>query len=156
MNLEELSLLNAIITVLWIMGPAYIANSVAVLTGGKYPIDQGRTLSDGNRISKQNKKKMIIERAESEMLHDKKKGIDILKTIMKNDSEDEYTLSVAFNIGYYYDQETVIDSALKYYTWIKDNHPNSDQAIHATQRLYSINLALSSIESDTIESISGE
>lgn len=32
------------------MGPAYIANSVAVLTGGKYPIDQGRTLSDGNRI----------------------------------------------------------------------------------------------------------
>ncbi|MEC8446175.1 MAG: CDP-2,3-bis-(O-geranylgeranyl)-sn-glycerol synthase [Candidatus Thermoplasmatota archaeon] len=50
MNLEELSLLNAIITVLWIMGPAYIANSVAVLTGGKYPIDQGRALSDGNRI----------------------------------------------------------------------------------------------------------
>lgn len=50
MNLEELSLLNAIITVLWIMGPAYIANTVAVLTGGKYPIDQGRTLSDGNRI----------------------------------------------------------------------------------------------------------
>ena len=50
MNLEELSLLNAIITVLWIMGPAYIANSVAVLTGGKYPIDQGKTLSDGNRI----------------------------------------------------------------------------------------------------------
>ena len=50
MDLEELSLLNAIITVLWIMGPAYIANSVAVLTGGKYPIDQERILSDGNRI----------------------------------------------------------------------------------------------------------
>jgi CDP-2,3-bis-(O-geranylgeranyl)-sn-glycerol synthase len=32
------------------MGPAYIANSVAVLTGGKYPIDQGKKLSDGNRI----------------------------------------------------------------------------------------------------------
>ena len=50
MNLEELSLFNAILIVLWIMGPAYIANSVAVLTGGKYPIDQGRTLSDGKRI----------------------------------------------------------------------------------------------------------
>ena len=50
MDLEELSFLNTIFTVLWIMGPAYIANSVAVLTGGKYPIDQGRTLSDGNRI----------------------------------------------------------------------------------------------------------
>ena len=50
MDLEKLSLLNAIFTVLWIMGPAYIANSVAVLTGGRYPIDNGRTLSDGNRI----------------------------------------------------------------------------------------------------------
>jgi CDP-2,3-bis-(O-geranylgeranyl)-sn-glycerol synthase len=32
------------------MGPAYIANSVAVLAGGKYPIDQGKSLSDGNRV----------------------------------------------------------------------------------------------------------
>ena len=113
-------------------------------------------LTNGNRISEQNRKKMIIKKAETEMLHDKKKGIEILKSIMKIDSEDEYTLSVAFNIGYYYDQETVIDSALKYYTWIKDNHPNSDQAIHATQRLNSINLAISSLEPDTVESISGE
>ena len=50
MNLEETSMLNTIFIVLWIMGPAYIANSIAVLTGGKYPIDQGKTLSDGNRI----------------------------------------------------------------------------------------------------------
>ena len=113
-------------------------------------------LSDGNRISDHNKKKMIIKKAESEMLHDKKKGIDILKSIMQIDSENEHTLSIAFNIGYYYDQETEIDSALKYYTWIKDNHPNSDQSIYATQRLNSINLALSSLEPDTVESISGE
>ena len=50
MNFEELSLINTLLIVLWIMGPAYIANSVAVLTGGKYPIDQGKILSDGNRI----------------------------------------------------------------------------------------------------------
>ena len=50
MNLEELSITSTMIVVLWIMGPAYIANSVAVLTGGKYPIDQGKKLSDGNRI----------------------------------------------------------------------------------------------------------
>ncbi len=50
MNLEDLSLLNTFFIVMWIMGPAYIANSVAVLTGGYFPIDQGKTLSDGNRI----------------------------------------------------------------------------------------------------------
>ena len=113
-------------------------------------------LTDGNQISEHNKKKMIIKEAESEMLDDKKKGIDILKSIMQINSENEYTLSAVFTIGYYYDQETEIDSALKYYTWIKDNHPNSDQAIYATQRLNSINLALSSLEPDTVESISGE
>ena len=50
MDFEELSTINAILIVLWFMGPAYIANSVAVLTGGRYPIDQGKISSDGNRI----------------------------------------------------------------------------------------------------------
>ena len=50
MNFEELSTINTIFIVLWIMGPAYIANSVAVLTGGRYPIDQGKVSSDGNRV----------------------------------------------------------------------------------------------------------
>ena len=50
MNLEEISLINIFFVVMWIMGPAYIANSVAVLTGGKFPIDQGKILSDGNRL----------------------------------------------------------------------------------------------------------
>ena len=50
MNLEELSLINIFFVVMWIMGPAYIANSVAVLTGGNFPIDQGKILSDGNRL----------------------------------------------------------------------------------------------------------
>ena len=110
-------------------------------------------LTGGGGITKSNGQKMIFKQAKSEMLHDKKKGIDILKSVIQINSEDEYALSAAFTIGYYYDQEAVIDSALKYYTWIKDNHPNSDQSIHANQRLNSINLALSSVESDTIGSI---
>ena len=50
MELESLSLVECCIIVLWIMMPAYIANTIAVLTGGKYPIDQGKTLADGNRM----------------------------------------------------------------------------------------------------------
>ena len=79
-----------------------------------------------------------------------------MKSVIQIDSKDEYALSAAFTIGYYYDQEAVIDSTLKYYTWIKDNHPNSDQSIHVIQRLNSISQALNSIESDTVGSISGE
>ena len=36
--------------VLWIMMPAYLANTIAVITGGRFPIDQGSKLDDGNRI----------------------------------------------------------------------------------------------------------
>ena len=107
-------------------------------------------------ITNPNGQKMVFKQAKSEMLHDKKKGIDLLKSVIQINSEDEWALSAAFTIGYYYDQEAVIDSALKYYTWIRDNHPDSDQSIHANQRLNSINLALSSIKSDTVENISGE
>ena len=50
MDLESYSTLECIFVVLIIMAPAYLANTIAVLTGGKYPIDQGKLHSDGNRI----------------------------------------------------------------------------------------------------------
>ena len=50
MDLESYSTLECMFVVLVIMVPAYLANTIAVLTGGKYPIDQGKRHSDGNRI----------------------------------------------------------------------------------------------------------
>lgn len=50
MDLESYKMIESFFIVLWIMMPAYLANTIAVLTGGKYPIDQGRIHSDGNRI----------------------------------------------------------------------------------------------------------
>ena len=50
MDLESYSTLECMFIVLIIMSPAYLANTIAVLTGGKYPVDQGKLHSDGNRI----------------------------------------------------------------------------------------------------------
>ena len=50
MDLGSYTMIESFFIVLWIMMPAYLANTIAVLTGGKYPIDQGRIHSDGNRI----------------------------------------------------------------------------------------------------------
>ena len=50
MDLESYTTIECIVFVLLLMGPAYLANTIAVLTGGKYPIDQGKLYSDGNRI----------------------------------------------------------------------------------------------------------
>ena len=50
MNLEEYSIVQAFFIVLWIMMPVYLANTIAVVTGGRFPIDQGKKMGDGNRI----------------------------------------------------------------------------------------------------------
>jgi len=50
MNLEEHSFIQVLFIVLWIMMPAYLSNTFAVISGGRFPIDQGKTHSDGNRI----------------------------------------------------------------------------------------------------------
>ena len=50
MNLEEHSFIQVLFIVLWIMMPAYLSNTFAVISGGRFPIDQGKIHSDGNRI----------------------------------------------------------------------------------------------------------
>ena len=50
MDLEPYTVIECFFIVLWIMMPAYLANTIAVLTGGRYPIDQGKFHNDGNRI----------------------------------------------------------------------------------------------------------
>ncbi|MAW93180.1 MAG: hypothetical protein CMA32_01660 [Euryarchaeota archaeon] len=50
MDLTQHSFIQIFFIVLWIMMPAYLSNTFAVITGGKYPIDQGKLHNDGNRI----------------------------------------------------------------------------------------------------------
>jgi CDP-2,3-bis-(O-geranylgeranyl)-sn-glycerol synthase len=50
MDLGEYNIIQISFIVLWIMMPAYISNTIAVFTGGKYPIDQGKLWSDGYRV----------------------------------------------------------------------------------------------------------
>ena len=93
----------------------------------------------------------ILMQAELEMSHDKENAIDLFKSAMLSNANGDYSASAAYAIGYYYDQEAVIDSALKYYSWIKENHPNSEQSTQAISRMNTINFALSFIEADTVD-----
>ena len=47
MNLEDYSFVQSFFIVLWIMMPAYSANTIAVVTGGRFPIDQGKKIKEG-------------------------------------------------------------------------------------------------------------
>ena len=98
----------------------------------------------------------MLMQAELQMSNGKEKAIDLYKSVMSMNLDGEYSVSAAYAIGYYYDQEAEVDSALKYYSWINENYPDSDQSSQATSRMNSINFALSSIEADTVDNESQE
>ena len=71
------------------------------------------------------------------------------RQILDFDSRGEYAVSAAYSIGYHYDQVAIIDSAMKYYQWIKENHPKTDQSIQAELRINTLSMALSTVKNDT-------
>ena len=71
---------------------------------------------------------------------------------MKININGSLAASAAFSIGYYYDKVSNADSALKYYQFVVDNYPESDQSKFASQRLSSINQALALIKLDSTSS----
>ena len=80
-------------------------------------------------------------------------AIQLFKSALALDLKGDLAAPAAYSIGYYYDQTAVIDSAVKYYQWIKENHPGSDQSKQADIRLQTLNMVLSSITPpDTLES----
>ena len=93
--------------------------------------------------------KKVFMQAESQITDNIDNAIKLYKSVLDFDSRGEYAVSAAYSIGYHYDQGAKIDSAMKYYQWIKDNHPKTDQSIQAELRLNTLNIVLSTINSDT-------
>ena len=91
--------------------------------------------------------------AESQITDNINNAIQLYKSALSMDMKGDLAAPAAFSIGYHYDQTAVIDSAVKYYQWIKENHPGSDQSKQADIRLQTLNMVLSSIApADTLES----
>lgn len=97
-------------------------------------------------------KKIFLE-AESMIMHDAEIGIELYKNAIKKNPGDKSSLVAAYAIANYYDNETKIDSALKYYQWLNDNFPLTEQTIEANKRINAINSALLIINPDSSESI---
>ena len=91
--------------------------------------------------------------AESQITDNIDNAIQLFKSALALDLKGDLAAPAAYSIGYYYDQTAVIDSAVKYYQWIRENHPVSDQSKQAGIRLQTLNMVLSSIApADTLES----
>ena len=92
----------------------------------------------------------MYQKAESLISMNLEQAIESFKDVIKYDETTELASFAAYAIGFHYDESTKIDSAMKYYTWIQDNHPRSDQSDAVVNRLYTLNLVLNSLQIDTL------
>ena len=105
----------------------------------------------GEKFIINDKQKLLFENSEKISKTNQIEAIKSYKATLKLNLKGPLAVPAAFSIAYYYDQETLPDSALKYYQWIIDNFPKSEQSSKATERMEAINLALSVIEPDSTD-----
>ena len=78
-------------------------------------------------------------------------SVKLFNSLKLKGTRNDLTISAAYFLGYNFDQHFEIDSAMKYYTWLKENHPKSDQANVAKIRLNTLENVLTLIEVDTLD-----
>ncbi len=105
-------------------------------------------ISEDVKVEKK-KQEILYSKAESQITSNPDNAIQLLKESISLDEKSDLAVSAAYTISYHYDQSAEIDSALKYYQWIQDNHPRSDQSLSAAKRVQTLQMVLSSIETVT-------
>ena len=105
-------------------------------------------ISEDVKVEKK-KQEILYSKAESQITSNPDNAIQLLKESISLDEKSDLAVSAAYTISYYYDQSAEIDSALKYYQWIQDNHPRSDQSLSAAKRVQTLQMVLSSIDTVT-------
>tara|TARA_B100000424_G_scaffold268232_1_gene262628 strand:+ start:4300 stop:6039 length:1740 start_codon:yes stop_codon:yes gene_type:complete len=97
---------------------------------------------------------LIFSNAESLWSTNKKLSMNEFKRVMKIDSLSELSAAAAYFLGYQYDHTFVkLDSALKYYQWLDDTHPRSEQNNLAKSRTSLIKQLVKSSETDSTSTV---
>ncbi|MEC9455832.1 MAG: tetratricopeptide repeat protein, partial [Candidatus Neomarinimicrobiota bacterium] len=91
----------------------------------------------------------LYRNAEKQWEHNPDSARHSFRTIIHSFAQSDLSVSAAYYLGYQYDQSAEIDSAVKYYSWIQKNHPNSEHAVPAKERLAALQMALAEIAPDT-------
>ena len=95
---------------------------------------------------------LIFKSAESQVENNQSIAISIFKDILSENINDPLSPYAAMNLAYIYDEQAKVDSAIKYYNWIIDNHPSTEHSIKSQKRIGELNVALSKIlETDNFE-----
>lgn len=117
-----------------------------------YPDSEYTSYLIGGKFSKKDDQSILFKKSEEISKIDQVRSLEKFKTTLRYDINSSLAAPAAFFIGYHYDQESNVDSALKYYQFLVDKFPKSDQSNFASQRISNINHALALIKADSTTS----
>ena len=117
-----------------------------------YPGSEYASYLSGNDFKENDAQRLLFKESEELNKTNFTESIKKFKSTLKLNLNSSLAVAASFSIGYYYDQESLADSALKYYRFTIDKYPNSEQSIIASERVEAINLALSLIKPDSVSS----
>lgn len=98
-----------------------------------------------------NEESKLFKNAEKLISKDYIEALKIFKKILNETENSDFKLSTAFSIAYLHDQNTEIDSAFKYYDYIKTNFPATDHSIEASKRMFTLSGIISSLKLDSVK-----
>ena len=132
-----------------IMGDSIQAEQTRDILMESYPNSEyAAYLHEDVKVEK-HQQETVFAQAESQITVNPDNAIYLFKETMKYDEKSDLAVSAAYTISYHYDRTAELDSAMKYYQWIQDNHPRSEQSFEANKRIQTLQLALSTIETET-------
>ena len=133
-------------------GDSLKADSARNLLLETYPNSEYASyISSGVQVELKEQETKFSE-AEAQISVNTEKAIQLFKEVMELDEKNELAVSAAFTVGYHYDGSTQLDSALKYFNWIVENHPNSPQYKNANERIQILQYVLSNLNEAPVDS----
>ena len=125
----------------------------------QYPDSEFASFLYNDIVFEKQKQELLYEKAEALYRDNPEKSIDTFKEILSLDPDSELSISAAYTISHFYDESIQLDSAVKYYQWIIDEHPNSGQANVSQPRLTILQSVIESTthnSSDSLKTIEDE
>ena len=101
--------------------------------------------------TKPNLQESLMVEAESILNSNPTKAVKLYKSALSADSLGKYADVAAFAVGHYYDQEAILDSALKYYEWFSALKTNTEYSEEAFKRLATIRSVMQTLNPDTLK-----
>jgi len=117
-----------------------------------YPGSEYASYLSGNDFKENDAQRLLFKESEELIKINFAESIEKFKSTLKLNLNSSLAAAASLSIGYYYDQESLADSALKYYRFTMDKYPNSEQSIIASKRAEAITFALSLIKPDSASS----